>query len=99
MTMYHINKLWPREYHEAHTKNFAYRPWMCKDVHFNHRAEEVWQALFKYRDKNKGFFNFSLVLMVYVELKLGARWLKHVLNDNTISTPYWEDSKRYLKYV
>ena len=68
--MYHIDKLWPRECHESHTKNFACRPWMCKNDHFNHRAEEVWRALFGDRPRNKGFFNYSLVSMVYAELIL-----------------------------
>jgi hypothetical protein len=43
---------------------------MCKDDHFNHQAEEVWRALFGNRNKSKGFFNYSLLSMVYAELKL-----------------------------
>jgi hypothetical protein len=27
--MYHIDKLWPKEWREAHTKNFACKPSMC----------------------------------------------------------------------
>jgi hypothetical protein len=68
--MCHIDKLWPKECHAAHTKSFACRPWTCNDDHFIHRAEEVWRALFGNRLKNKGLFNYGLVVMVYVELKL-----------------------------
>jgi hypothetical protein len=66
--MYHIDNLWPRECHEALTKNFACRPWMCKDNHFNHQIEEVWQALFGNHDKNK-----CLMSMVYAKLKLECK--------------------------
>jgi hypothetical protein len=68
--MYHIGKLWPRECHESHTRYFACKPWLCKDDHFLHRAEEVWRALFGDRPKSKGFFNYSLLSMVYSELIL-----------------------------
>ena len=68
--MYHIDKLWPRQCHESHTKSFACKPWMCKDDHFIHRAQEVWQALFGDRPRSKGLLNYSLVSMVYTELIL-----------------------------
>jgi RING-H2 zinc finger domain len=68
--MYHVDKLWPRDNHESNTKAFACRPWMCKDEHFIYRAEEVWRALFGDRPRSKGFFNYSLVSMVYTELIL-----------------------------
>jgi hypothetical protein len=44
--MCHIDKLWPKECHAAHTRDFACRPLTCNDDHFIHRAEEVWRALF-----------------------------------------------------
>jgi hypothetical protein len=68
--MCHIDKLWPKECHAAHTKSFACRPWTCNDDHFIHRAKEVWRALFGNREKNKGLFDYGLVAMVYAELKL-----------------------------
>ena len=68
--MYHIGKLWPRDCHESHTKAFACKPWMCKNDHFLHRAEEVWQALFGNRPKSKGYFNYILLSMVYSEVVL-----------------------------
>jgi hypothetical protein len=68
--MCHIDKLWPKEYHAVHTKGFACRPYTHKDDHFIHRAEEVWQALFGNRERNKGLLNYGLVAMVYAELKL-----------------------------
>jgi hypothetical protein len=68
--MCHIDKLWPKECHVAHTKGFACRPYTCKDDHFIHRAEEVWRALFGNRERNKVLLNYGLVAMVYAELKL-----------------------------
>jgi hypothetical protein len=74
--MCHIDKLWPKEWYAAHTfacglrSGFACRPWTCKDDHFIHRAEEVWQALFGNRERSKGLLNYGLVVMVYAELKL-----------------------------
>jgi hypothetical protein len=68
--MCHIDKLWPKECHAAHTKGFACRPLTCKDDHFIHRAEEVWRALFRNRERNKGLLNHGFVAMVYAELKL-----------------------------
>ena len=68
--MYHIDKLWPRDCHESHTKAFTTRPWMCNNDHFVHHAEEVWQALFGDCPRSKGFFNYSLLSMVYSELIL-----------------------------
>ena len=71
--MYHISKLWPRECHQSHTRDFACRPWLCNDDHFLHRAEEVWRALFGDRPKSKGLFNYSLLSMVYSELILNQK--------------------------
>jgi hypothetical protein len=68
--MCHIDKLWPKECHAAHTKSFACRPWTCNDDHFIHRAKEVWRELFRNREKSKGLFNYGLIAMVYAELKL-----------------------------
>jgi hypothetical protein len=68
--MCHIDKLWPKECHAAHTRGFVCRPLTCNNDHFIHRAEEVWRALFGNREKNKGLFNYGLVAMVYAELKL-----------------------------
>jgi hypothetical protein len=64
VTMYHIDKFWPKECHEAHIKSFACRPWTCKDDHFICCTEEVWRALYGNRVKNKRLLNYSLVLMV-----------------------------------
>jgi hypothetical protein len=41
MKMYHIDKLWPKEYHVAHINSFACKPWMCKDDHFIHREQQI----------------------------------------------------------
>jgi hypothetical protein len=71
--MCHIDKLWPKECHAAHTKGFAYRPYTCKDDHFIHRAEEVWRALFGNWERSKGLLNYGLVAMVYAELKLESK--------------------------
>ena len=68
--MYHVDKLWPRGCHEMNTKSFTARPHMCNNDHFLHRAQEVWRTLFGDRQKNKGFFNYSLLSMVYTELIL-----------------------------
>jgi hypothetical protein len=68
--MCHIDKLWPKECHAAHTRGFACRPLTCNDDHFIHRAEEVWRALFGNWEKSKELFNYGLVAMVYAELKL-----------------------------
>ena len=68
--MYHVDKLWPRGCHEMNTKSFTARPHMCNNDHFLHRAEEVWRTLFGDRQKSKGFFNYSLLSMVYTELIL-----------------------------
>jgi hypothetical protein len=70
MKMCHIDKLWPKECHTAHTRGFACRPLTCNDDHFIHRAEEVWRALLGNRERSKGLFNYGLVAMVYAELKL-----------------------------
>jgi hypothetical protein len=68
--MCHIDKLWPKECHAAHTRDFACRPLTCNDDHFIHRAEEVWRALFgNQREKQAWSFNYGLVVMVYAELK------------------------------
>jgi hypothetical protein len=42
VNMCHIDKLWRKECHVAHTKSFVCRLWICNDDHFIHRAEEVW---------------------------------------------------------
>jgi hypothetical protein len=68
--MCHIDKLWPKEYHAAHTKGFACKPLKCKEDHFIHRAEEVWRALFGNRERSKGLLNYGLVAMVYTKLTL-----------------------------
>ena len=68
--MCHINKLWPKECHMAHTKSFACRPGTCNNDHFIHQAEEAWRVLFGNWKKSKGLFNYGLVVMVYTELKL-----------------------------
>ena len=68
--MYHVDKLWPRGCHEMNTKSFTARPHMCNNDHFLHHAEEVWRTLFGDRQKSKGFFNYSLLSMVYTELIL-----------------------------
>jgi hypothetical protein len=73
MKVCHIDKLWPKECHAAHTKGFACRPLKCKDDHFIHRAEEVWRALFGNRERSKGLLNYGLVAMVYAELKLECK--------------------------
>jgi hypothetical protein len=58
--VYHIDKPWPKKCHEAHTKKFAWNMDL-QGYHFNHRAKEVWRALFGNHNKRKGFFNYSLV--------------------------------------
>ena len=58
--MYHIGKYWPRDQLVMNTKSFTCKPWLCKDDHFLHRAEEVWRAMFGARLKSKGVFNYSL---------------------------------------
>jgi hypothetical protein len=39
MKMHHIDKLWPEECHEVHTKNFACKPWMDL-IHIAHMVPE-----------------------------------------------------------
>ena len=68
--MCHIDKLWPEEHHAVNTKNFAYWSFTCNDDHFIHQVEQVWRALFGNRERNKGLFNYGLLAMVYIELKL-----------------------------
>ena len=68
--MYHIGKYWPTDQLVVNTKFFTWKPWLCKEDHFLLRAEEVWRAMFGARFKLKGVFNYSVVAMVYVELKL-----------------------------
>ena len=68
--MYHVDKLWLRGCHEMNMKSFTARLHMCNNDHFLHCAEEVWRTLFGDRQKSKGFFNYSLLLMVYTELIL-----------------------------
>jgi hypothetical protein len=75
------------------------QPLTCKDDYFIHRVEEVWRALFGNRERSKGLLNYGLVAMVYAELKLGARWIGAHINDNAISTMYWEDCKGYSRHV
>ena len=70
MKMCHIDKLWPKQHHVVNSKNFTYRPLTCNDDHFIHRAEEVWRALFGNWERSKGLFNYGLLAMVDVELKL-----------------------------
>ena len=52
------------------TKSFTARPHMCNNDRFLHRTEEVWRTLFEDHQKSKGFFNYSLLSMVYTELIL-----------------------------
>ena len=70
MKMCHIDKLWPTQHHAMNMKNFAYRPLTCNDNHFIHQAKEVWRALFGNWERSKGLFNYGLLAMVDVELKL-----------------------------
>ena len=52
------------------TKSFTARPHMSNNDHFFHRAEKVWRTLFGDHQKSKGFFNYSLLSMVYTKLIL-----------------------------
>ena len=71
--MYHIDKLWPREFHARHTHDYACKPYDCKNEHFVHRSKEVWRALFGDKPMVKGYINYSVACMVYAELILARK--------------------------
>ena len=71
--MYHIDKLWPRDYHAVHTHGFCCKPRNCNNKHFVHRSEEVWRSLFGGKPRSKGCINHSVGSMVYAELILNRK--------------------------
>ncbi len=68
--MYHIDKLWPRECHKNHNRDYCCNPRTCNDKHFVHRAEQVCRVLFRDKLRNKGNINYTLAAMVYSKLVL-----------------------------
>jgi hypothetical protein len=58
-------------------------------------ASIVWELLQK-----QGLFQLQLDVdgLCGVETR-AQRGFEHIPNDSAISTPYWEDSKRYPRYI
>jgi hypothetical protein len=91
--MYHIDKIFPCMVWNYNHKVFGVKPSESTSKHFEHRALEVWSALYPnkpFGSKNKNISSYSLAAMLYAELEL-----KKKVDWRMVLTKNKEDKTKY----